>query len=70
MDHASSHNLDNIVVLVNSKNQWKYEEFKDNKVVIRISKSNKDGQHNGQKTEDKQWSTKHNTMVKRHGKCH
>jgi hypothetical protein len=30
------------------------------KGVIRIRKS-KDGQHNGQKKKDKQWSTKHYT---------
>jgi hypothetical protein len=35
------------------------EEFEDTKVVIRIRKSKKDRQHNGQKKKDKQPSTKH-----------
>ena len=33
------------------------EEFKDTKGVIRIRKSKKDRQHNGQKEKDKQRST-------------
>ena len=37
------------------------EEFKDTKEVIRIHKSKKDRQYNGQKKKDKQRSTKHYT---------
>jgi hypothetical protein len=38
------------------------EEFEDTNLgVIRICKSKKDGQHNGQKKKDKQESTKHYT---------
>ena len=35
------------------------EEFEDTKGVIRIRKSKKDRQHNGQNKKDKQRSTKH-----------
>ena len=35
------------------------EEFEDTKGIIRIRKSKKDIQHNGQKKNDKQKSTKH-----------
>jgi len=41
-----------------------YEEFKDTKGVIRIRKSMKDRQHNGQKKNDKQRSTKHTHKTK------
>ena len=37
------------------------EEFEDTKGVIRISKSKKDRQHNGQKKKEKQRSTQHST---------
>jgi peptidyl-tRNA hydrolase len=37
------------------------EEFEDTKGVIRICKSKKDRQHNGQKEMDEQRSTKHYT---------
>jgi peptidyl-tRNA hydrolase len=37
------------------------EEFEDTKGVIRIPKSKKNRQHNGQKKKDKQRSTKHYT---------
>jgi len=37
------------------------EEFEDTKGIIRIRKSKKDRQHNGQKKKDKQRSTKHYT---------
>ena len=37
------------------------EEFEDTKGAIRICKSKKDRQHNGQKKKDKQSSTKHYT---------
>ena len=37
------------------------EEFKDTKEVIRIHKSKKHSQYNGQKKKDKQRSTKHYT---------
>jgi hypothetical protein len=35
------------------------EDFEDTKEVIRIRKSKKDRQYNGQQKKDKQWSTKH-----------
>ena len=38
------------------------EEFEDTKGIIRISKSKKDRQYNGQKKKDKQRSTKHFTV--------
>ena len=38
------------------------EEFEDTKGVIRIRKSQKDRQHNGQK--NKQWATKHTHKTK------
>jgi hypothetical protein len=41
-----------------------YEEFKDTKGVIRIRKSMKDRQHNGQMKNDKQRSTKHTHKTK------
>jgi len=37
------------------------EQFEDTKEVIKICKSKKDRQHNGQKKKDKQWSIKHYT---------
>ena len=37
------------------------EEFEDTKGVIRIRKSKKDRQHNGEKKDDKQRCTKHYT---------
>jgi len=40
------------------------EEFEDTKVVIRICKSKKDRQSNGQKKQDKQRSTKHTYKTK------
>ena len=43
-------------------NNLQYEEFEDNKEVIRIRKSKKNRQHNGQK--DKQRSTKHTHKTK------
>jgi hypothetical protein len=42
-----------------------YEEgFEDTKGVIRIRKWKKDRQHNGQRKEDKQWSTQHTHKTK------
>ena len=38
-----------------------WEEYEDTKGVIRIHKSKKNRQHNGQKKKDKQRSTKHKT---------
>jgi len=40
------------------------EEFEDTKGLIRIRKSNKYRQHNGQKKKDKQRSTKHKHKTK------
>ena len=40
------------------------EEFEDTKGVIRIRKSKKDRQHNGQKKKNKQRSTKHSHKTK------
>jgi hypothetical protein len=40
------------------------EEFEDTKVVIKIRKSKKDRQQNGQKKKDKQQSTKHTHKAK------
>jgi len=40
------------------------EKFEDTKGVIRIRKSKKDRQHNGQKKKDKQRSTKHTHKTK------
>jgi hypothetical protein len=40
------------------------EEIEDHKGVIRISKSKKDRQHNGQNKKDKQRSTKHTHKTK------
>ena len=40
------------------------EEFEDTKGVIRICKSKKDRQHNGQKKKDTQRSTKHTHKTK------
>ena len=40
------------------------EEFEDTKVVIRIHKSKKNRQHNGQKKKDKLRSTKHTRKTK------
>jgi hypothetical protein len=42
----------------------KYEEFEDTKGVIRIRKSEKNRQHNGQKKKYKQRSTKHTHETK------
>ena len=39
----------------------KQQEFENTKGLIRISKSKKDSQHNGQKKKDKKLSTKHCT---------
>ena len=41
-----------------------FEEFEDTKRVIRIRKSQKDRQHNGQKKKDKQLSTNHTHKTK------
>ena len=41
-----------------------YEEFEDTKGVIRIRKSKKDRQHNGQKQKDKQRSINHTHKTK------
>jgi len=38
------------------------EKFEDTKEIIRIRKSKKGGQHNGQEKKDKQRSTKHYTL--------
>jgi len=40
------------------------EEFEETKGVIRICKSKKNGQHNGQKKKDKKRSTKHTHKTK------
>ena len=40
------------------------KEFEDTKEVIRICKSKKDRQHNGQKKKDKKRSTKHTNKTK------
>ena len=37
------------------------EELENTKEVIRIRKSKKDKQHNGEKQKDKQWSIKYYT---------
>ena len=47
-----------------SLNHFLLEEFEDIKGVIRIHKSRKNRQHNGQKKKDKQWSTKHTHKTK------
>ena len=41
-----------------------YEEFEDTKGMIRIRKSKKDRQHNGQKQKDKQRSINHTHKTK------
>ena len=41
--------------------ELRQEEFEDIKGIMRIGKSNKDRQHNGQKKKDKQRSKKHYT---------
>jgi hypothetical protein len=45
------------------------EEFENTKGVIRIRKSKKDRQHNGQKKKNKQRSTKHSHKMMRSCNC-
>jgi hypothetical protein len=59
LEHES---LSNFILKVSLHGQ---EDFKDTKGVIRIRKSSKDEQHNGQKKKDKQRSAKHYTKSKR-----
>ena len=48
----------------NNGNRTIYEETEDTTRIIRIRKSMKDRQHNGQKKKDKQRSTKHTRKTK------
>ena len=48
----------------NNESRTIYEETEDTTRIIRIRKSMKDRQHNGQKKKDKQRSTKHTHKTK------
>ena len=54
----------NLVVNFSTRRVSGIKRFEETKLIIRIRKSKKDKQRNGQKEKDKQWSKSHYRILK------